>query len=71
VGWASWYGPGLYGHPTASSEPRSRHELTTADRTLPLSTTVLVHHLETDAPVEVTITDREPYVDPRHHMGIH
>jgi rare lipoprotein A (peptidoglycan hydrolase) len=28
VGWASRYGPGVYGRSTASSGPFSRHELT-------------------------------------------
>jgi Lytic transglycolase len=63
--------PDVYGRSTASSEPFSRHELTAAHRTLPLGTKVPVHHLETDAQVVVKITDRRPYVDPRHSMDIH
>jgi rare lipoprotein A len=61
VGWASWYGPGFHGHQTAGGEPFSSRELTAAHRTLPLGTKVLVHNLETDAQVEVKITDRGPY----------
>jgi rare lipoprotein A len=64
VGLASWYGPGLQGHQTASGEPFSSRELTAAHRTLPLGTKVLVHNLQTDAQVEVKITDRGPYSKP-------
>jgi rare lipoprotein A len=64
VGWASWYGPGFHGRQTASGEPFSMHELTAAHRTLPLGTKVLVHNLETDAQVEVKITDRGPSSKP-------
>jgi peptidoglycan lytic transglycosylase len=64
VGLASWYGPGFHGRQTASGEPFSVHELTAAHRTLPLGTKVLVHNLETDAEVEVKITDRGPSSKP-------
>jgi rare lipoprotein A len=68
VGWASWYGPGFHGRRTASGEPFSMHELTAAHRTLPLGTKVLVQNLETDAQVEVKITDRGPYTKPPHRI---
>jgi rare lipoprotein A len=68
VGWASWYGPGFHGRQTASGEQFSMHELTAAHRALPLGTKVLVQNLETDAQVEVKITDRGPYVDPQHRI---
>jgi rare lipoprotein A len=68
VGWASWYGPGFHGRQTASGERFSMHELTAAHRALPLGTKVLVQNLETDAQVEVRITDRGPYVDPQHRI---
>jgi rare lipoprotein A len=68
VGWASWYGPGFHGRETASGERFSMHELTAAHRTLPLGTKVLVQNLETEAQVEVKITDRGPYVDPQHRI---
>jgi peptidoglycan lytic transglycosylase len=64
VGLASWYGPGFHGRQTASGERFSAHELTAAHRTLPLGTKVLVHNLETDAQVEVKITDRGPSSKP-------
>jgi rare lipoprotein A len=67
-GWASWYGPGFHGRETASGERFSMHELTAAHRTLPLGTKVLVQNLETEAQVEVKITDRGPYVDPQHRI---
>lgn len=68
VGWASWYGPGFHGRQTASGERFSMHELTAAHRALPLGTKVLVQNLETDAQVEVKITDRGPYVDPQRRI---
>jgi rare lipoprotein A len=68
VGWASWYGPRFHGRETASGERFSMHELTAAHRTLPLGTKVLVMNLETEAQIEVKITDRGPYVDPQHRI---
>jgi rare lipoprotein A (peptidoglycan hydrolase) len=63
-GWASWYGPGFVGRPTASGERFSPQALTAAHRSLPLGTRVVVTNLETDQQVEVTINDRGPFADP-------
>jgi rare lipoprotein A (peptidoglycan hydrolase) len=46
-GWASWYGPGFAGRPTASGERFSPQALTAAHRSLPLGTRARVTHLET------------------------
>lgn len=68
VGWASWYGKFHHGRPTASGECFSMYHLTAAHRTLPLGTTVVVTNLQTRQQVEVRITDRGPYVEPRRRM---
>jgi rare lipoprotein A len=60
IGWASWYGPGLQGGKTASGERFVPQQLTAAHRTLPFGTKVLVTNLQTQAQVEVKITDRGP-----------
>lgn len=60
IGLASWYGPGLQGRKTASGERLARHRLTAAHRSLPFGTKVLVTNLQTQAQVEVKITDRGP-----------
>jgi peptidoglycan lytic transglycosylase len=63
-GWASWYGPGFAGRPTASGERFSPRALTAAHRSLPLGTQVRVTNLETSQAVDVRINDRGPFVDP-------
>jgi rare lipoprotein A len=63
-GWASWYGPGFAGRPTASGEHFSPQALTAAHRSLPLGTRALVTNLETGQQVEVKINDRGPFADP-------
>jgi rare lipoprotein A (peptidoglycan hydrolase) len=62
--WASWYGPGFAGRPTASGERFSPQALTAAHRSLPLGTRALVTNLETGQQVEVKINDRGPFADP-------
>jgi hypothetical protein len=69
--WASWYGSGLYGRPTASGEPCSWHDFTAPYCTLLLGTQVLVHHLETDAQVEGKIIACRPSVDSEPCMDMH
>ncbi|GEM_PF-3450805 len=59
---ASWYGPGFYGHRTASGARFDGHEMTAASKTLPFGTKVLVHDLRTGRTCTVTINDRGPYV---------
>jgi hypothetical protein len=66
-----WYGSGLYGRPTASGELCSRHQRAAADRPRPWGTTMLVHHLATDAQVEGKVINRGSSEDPRHRMDIH
>ena len=65
VGWASWYGAEWQGKKTASGQPFDDHQLTAAHRTLPLNSVVKVTNLWTGRSVEVTITDRGPYVHGR------
>jgi rare lipoprotein A (peptidoglycan hydrolase) len=60
-GWASWYGPGFHGNPTASGEPFDMHGLTAAHRTLPLGSHVKVRNLKNDKAIVVRINDRGPY----------
>ncbi len=64
-GLASWYGPGLRGHPTASGERFMPCKRTAAHRTLPFGTRVKVTNLENGRTVRVRINDRGPYVDGR------
>lgn len=65
VGVASWYGDHWQGRVTASGKPFDDRKMTAAHRTLPLNTRVRVTNLESGRSVEVTITDRGPYVDGR------
>jgi rare lipoprotein A (peptidoglycan hydrolase) len=67
-GWASWYGPGFAGRPTASGERFSPQALTAAHRSWPLGTRARVTHLETGQQVEVTINDRGPFADPERRV---
>jgi rare lipoprotein A (peptidoglycan hydrolase) len=67
-GWASWYGPGFAGRPTASGERFSPQALTAAHRSLPLGTQARVTNLETGQQVEVTINDRGPFADPERRV---
>lgn len=65
VGVASWYGDHWQGHVMASGKPFDEQKLTAAHRTLPLNTQVRVTNLKTGSSVDVTITDRGPYVHGR------
>jgi rare lipoprotein A len=67
-GWASWYGPGFAGRPTASGERFSPQALTAAHRSWPLGTQAQVTNLETGQQVEVTINDRGPFADPERRV---
>ena len=60
-GQASWYGPGLYGHKTASGEVLRPGALTAAHRTLPFNTCLRVTNLENGRVVQVRVNDRGPY----------
>lgn len=67
-GWASWYGPGFAGRPTANGERFSPQALTAAHRSLPLGTRARVTNLETGQQVEVTINDRGPFAEPERRV---
>jgi rare lipoprotein A len=67
-GWASWYGPGFAGRPTASGERFSPQALTAAHRSWPLGTRARVTNLETGQQVKVTINDRGPFADPERRV---
>lgn len=64
-GEASWYGPGFDGEETASGSIFDPSDLTAAHRNLPLGAEVTVTNRENGKRVEVTITDRGPYVADR------
>lgn len=61
-GRASWYGDKHHGQQTASGEVYDKNALTAAHRTLPFGTRVRVTNLENSQSVELTVTDRGPYV---------
>ncbi|NJP08864.1 MAG: septal ring lytic transglycosylase RlpA family protein [Leptolyngbyaceae cyanobacterium RU_5_1] len=61
TGFASWYGPGFHGNPSASGERFNQHAMTAAHRTLPFGTQVLVTNLDNGQSVVVRINDRGPY----------
>ena len=65
VGTASWYGPGLRGHKTASGEVLNPNALTAAHRSLPLDSKVRVTNLENGKSVDVVVNDRGPYLPGR------
>lgn len=60
---ASWYGPGLYGLPTASGEPYDAYGLSAAHETLPLGTELLVSY--GGKSVLVTVNDRGAFAGAR------
>ena len=59
---ASWYGPGLDGHPTSSGEVYHQQALTAASRTLPIGAHAKVTNLKTGKSVVVRINDHGPFV---------
>ncbi len=65
IGTASWYGPGFNGRLTASGKRFDQRRLTAAHRSLPLGTKARVTNLENGRSIEVTVTDRGPYVPGR------
>jgi rare lipoprotein A len=67
-GLASYYGKGFHGRKAADGERFSQHEMTAAHRRLPLGTKVLVENRHTGEQVEVKITDRGPYADPKRRI---
>jgi len=67
-GMASYYGKGFHGRKAADGERFSQHEMTAAHRQLPLGTKVMVENPDTGEQVEVKITDRGPYADPKRRI---
>jgi rare lipoprotein A len=65
IGVASWYGDEWQGHVMASGQRFDDKKMTAAHRTLPLNSQVRVTNLKTGRSVDVTITDRGPYVHGR------
>jgi rare lipoprotein A len=59
---ASWYGPGLNGHVTATGERFNENKLTAASTNLPLGSVVKVTNPENGRSVKVRINDCGPYV---------
>ncbi len=64
-GYASWYGPGFDGKPTACGERYNMWAYTAAHKTLPLGTYVKVTNLDNGKKVIARITDRGPFVSGR------
>ncbi len=62
VGVASWYGPGFYGHRTATGEIYHGSGMTAASTTLPLGSKAIVTNLDNGRSVMVRVNDCGPYV---------
>ncbi|HUN56966.1 MAG TPA: septal ring lytic transglycosylase RlpA family protein [Candidatus Binataceae bacterium] len=62
---ASWYGPGLSGHVTATGERFNPNSMTAASTNLPLGSVVKVTNPENGRSVKVRINDCGPYVHGR------
>ena len=65
VGRASWYGPALVGHKTATGERLNPNKLTAATTQLPLQASALVTNLNNGRSVPVRINDCGPYAKGR------
>jgi rare lipoprotein A len=65
VGMASWYGPGFHGHQGAAGGIYDQEDLTAASIAFPLGSRVMVTNLDNGRSVEVTITDRGPFLKDR------
>jgi rare lipoprotein A len=65
VGMASWYGPGFHGHKTSAGAYYDQEDLTAASIDFPLGSRVMVTNLDNGRSVEVTITDRGPFMKGR------
>lgn len=61
IGEASWYGPGFNGRSTASGQIYDMHQMTAAQKTLPLGSRVRVTDLANGRHVVVRINDRGPF----------
>jgi rare lipoprotein A len=65
TGLASWYGNPFHGRRTASGEVYDMTEMTTAHRTLPFNTWLIVENLNNRRTAEVRVNDRGPFVGTR------
>jgi rare lipoprotein A len=65
VGMASWYGPGFHGRQAAAGGIYDQEDLTAASIAFPLGSRVMVTNLDNGRSVEVTITDRGPFLKGR------
>jgi rare lipoprotein A len=65
VGIASWYGPGFDHHRGAAGGVYDQEDLTAASIAFPLGSRVMVTNLDNGRSVEVTITDRGPFLKGR------
>jgi len=61
VGYASWYGEGDHGKPTATGVTFNKYVMTAAHRSLPLPSVVKVTNLENNKSIIVLINDRGPF----------
>jgi rare lipoprotein A len=61
IGWASWYGAELHGHPTAIGERFDMSSLTAAHKTLPLPCYARVTNLSNGRSIVVRVNDRGPF----------
>jgi len=60
-GYATWYGGGHHGGPTASGERYNKNAMTAAHRNLPMNTRVRVTNTKNGRSVVLRINDRGPY----------
>lgn len=65
TGTASWYGPGFEGRKQANGKPFRSRGVSAAMRAFPLGSRVRITSLRTHRHVDLTITDRGPYVPGR------
>ena len=64
-GIVSWYGDDYHGKKTANGETFNMFDLTSAHKTLPMNTMLLVENLENGKNVIVRVNDRGPFVKNR------
>ena len=62
---APWYGPGFHGRKTSAGAYYDEEDLTAASIDFPLGSRVMVTNLDNGRSVEVTITDRGPFLKGR------
>ncbi|NJK60445.1 MAG: septal ring lytic transglycosylase RlpA family protein [Oscillatoriales cyanobacterium SM2_1_8] len=61
AGLASWYGPGLYGRPTATGRPLTRQSFHAAHPYLPLGTTLRITNVANGRSTVLRVEDRGPF----------